>query len=60
MFHVRETKEDFLYFAQTLIQQNEMFEKLKYLDSDKGERIKRFPTAIKGCHNGPMHKTCSG
>ena len=56
MFHVRETKEDFPYFAQTLIQQNEMFEKLKYLGSDRGQALKGFQQPLKGIIMVPCTK----
>ena len=56
MFHVRETKEDFIYFSQTLIQQNEMFEQLKYLGSDRGQALKGFQQPLKGVTMVPCAK----
>jgi len=34
MFHVCERKEDFVYSAQTLVQQNEMFENVNFVGAD--------------------------
>ena len=40
MFHVCERKEDFVYFAQTLVQQNEKFENINFVGADRSAALK--------------------
>ena len=48
MFHVCERKEDFVYFAQTLVQQNEKFENVNFVGADRSAALKGFLQPLKG------------
>lgn len=40
MFHVCERKEDFVYFAQTLVQQTEKFENVNFVGADRSAALR--------------------
>lgn len=56
MFHVCERKEDFVYFAQTLVQQNEKFENVNFVGADRSAALKGFLQPLKGAVLVPCTK----
>ena len=56
MFHVCERKEDFVYFAQTLVQQNEKFENVNFVGADCSAALKGFLQPLKGAVLVPCTK----
>ncbi len=48
MFHTTETKEDFVYFSHTLLEQNRSFDNLRFLGSDRGKSLMGFIEPLKG------------
>lgn len=45
-----------MFFSQTLIQQNELLEQLKYLGSDRGQGLKGFQQPSKNITRVPFSK----
>ncbi|CAB4002048.1 Hypothetical predicted protein, partial [Paramuricea clavata] len=56
MFHVSEKKEDFVYFGQTLVQQNESIENVRFIGSDRSSALKGFMQPLKGAVLVPCTK----
>jgi len=48
MFHVYERKEDFVYFAQTLVQQDDKFENVNFVGADCSGALNGFLQPLKG------------